>query len=860
MTKFLRRLRYCLLHRRMEAELAEEMEFHRALLAESGAARAVIGNTTLAREDARAVWIWPWLESLWQDVAYGIRTLRRQPGFTLTALVALGSAIGINTSLFTIFNAFALRPWSVHEPARVVRLHRYWRGAGEDFAIAEYRYLAQHSRTFSGLVAMRNGDKVKMENHPVARPLELTYVSGNYFRVLGIDMERGRGFLEGEDRTGAPQAVAVISHDLWQNRLGADPGIVGRAIRLDDIPFTIVGVTPADFSGTSPLRNDVWAPLPARKLLRPNDPGIQSWLASPDICCTPIAGRLAPGVTRAGAQAELAVLLDQFRTENHLRAERSTILLAGTSWIDSPRKKKQVVPLIATLFLAVTLVLLLACANVGNLLLARGAARRREIAVRLSLGGSRLRVVRQLLVESMVLALMAAGAGLLMAFIVPQAVVRRLAGEAWYGLAPDLNVLLYAIAVAILSCLAFGLTPALHGTREGIAMALKAEARLTRARLPLRSILLSVQVAISVVLLASAGVLARGLQRAQTIDPGFDVRNVTVLTIDLPASQYSGPRTSALTADLLGQLTRSQDLPLSGLALYPPLGNTTYSTSFQLTDRRGTPTFSIWFNEVSGAYFDALHIRLLAGRNFVLDDTGRNVMIVNDSAAQRWWPGENPVGKTVFSNGKMREIVGVVADIYHHDLSTSLEPMLYFPVKGALGLPFVLVHGRAAADIERVSAVVTSLEPRAQVHAEPLAANFQRQIEPSIYGAELAGFLGLLALAIASVGMAGVFAYVVGQRTREIGIRMALGAQAPAIVRLVLTSSGGALLSGLVVGIAGAAGASILLAHVLPGMKALDPVAYGGVVLLLSAAVALASAVPARRAACVDPVRALRWE
>jgi macrolide transport system ATP-binding/permease protein len=860
MTRFLRRLRYCLLHRRMEAELAEEMEFHRTMLHESGAPRAVLGNTTLAREDARAVWIWPWLESLWQDVAYGIRTLRRQPGFTLTALVALGSAIGINTSLFTIFNAFALRPWSVRAPSRVVAAHRFTRDGGGTFAIAEYRYLAKHARTFSGLVAMRNGEKVKMENRALDRPLELTYVSGNYFRVLGVDMERGRGFLEDEDRSGMPRAVAVISHDLWQNRLGADPRIVGGTIRLDDIPFTIVGVTPADFSGTSPLRNDVWAPLPARRLLRPNDPAIQSWLTSPETCCTPVAGRLAPAITRAEAQAELAVLLDQFRAENHLRADRSTILLTGTSWISSPRKKKQVVPLIATLFLAVTLVLLLACANVGNLLLARAAARRQEIAVRLSLGGSRLRVVRQLLVESMVLALLAAGAGLWMAFVVPQAIVHRLAGEAWYGLAPDLNVLLYAIAVAILSCLAFGLTPALHGTRDGIASALKAEVRPARARLPLRSILLSVQVAISVVLLASAGVLARGLQRAQTMDPGFDVQNVTVLSIDLPATQYAGPRATALTADLLGQLTRSRDLPPTGLALYPPLGNATYSTSFQLVDRAGAPTFSIWFNEVSGAYFDALHIPLLAGRNFDFEDTGRNVMMVNESAARRWWPGESPVGKTVFSNGKMREIVGVVADVYHHDLSTSLEPMLYFPIKGALGVPFVLIHGRAAPDIERVSAIVTALEPRAQVHAEPLAANFQRQIEPSIYGAELAGFLGLLALAIASVGMAGVFAYVVGQRTREIGIRMALGAPAPAIVRLVLASSLGALLSGLVVGIAGAAGASTLLAHVLPGMKPLDPFAYGGVVLLLSAAVALASAVPARRAACVDPVRALRWE
>src|SRR5580765_1312846 len=287
-------------------------------------------------------------------------------------------------------------------------------------------------------------------------------------------MERGRGFLDQEDVTGAPEAVAVISYELWENRLGADPQIVGRKIRLDDIPFTVVGVTPADFTGTNPLRNDIWTPLPARRLLRPNAPSVQSWLTSPTSCCTPMAGRLAPGVTRTQAQAELAILIDQFRTNNQMGAQRPQIIAAGTSWIESPRKKRQVVPMILTLFFAVTLVLLLACANIGNLLLARAAARRQEIAVRLSLGGSRLRLIRQLLVESMLLAVAAAGLGLAMATVVPAAVFRRLAQDQAFHVAPDLNVLAYTIAVATLSCLAFGLAPALHGTRGGISAALKA--------------------------------------------------------------------------------------------------------------------------------------------------------------------------------------------------------------------------------------------------------------------------------------------------------------------------------------------------------------------------------------------------
>jgi macrolide transport system ATP-binding/permease protein len=858
MSRLIRRVQYWLRRNEMDAELGEEMEFHRAMLADGGAAGTAMGNTTLAREEARGVWIWPWLESLWQDAAYATRTLRREPGFTLTALLALGSAIGLNTSLFTVFNAVALRPWPVYDPSRVVTVSRFVPEGGGDFAIAEYRYFAEHSRTFSGLIAMRNGEQVKVDG----QPRQLTYVTGNYFQVLGAGLERGRGFLEQEDVPGAPAAVAVISHDLWQNWFGADAQIVGRTIRLDDIPFTVVGVTAGEFTGTNPLRNDIWTPLPAKRLLRPNDASVQGWLTSPEFCCTPVAGRLAAGTTRAQAQAELTVLAGQFRTQHRLGGQAPQIAVAGTPWIESPRKKRQVVPMMLTMFFAVTLVLMLACANVGNLLLARAAARRQEIAVRLSLGGSRWRLIRQLLVESMMLALGAAGLGLGAALVVPAAVFRRMAGEQVFHMAPDWNVLAYTVAVAILSCLAFGLAPALHGTRGGISAALKTgadAAGAAGARIPLRSVLLGVQVAISVILLINAGLLVRGMQRAQSINPGFDVQNTTALAIDLPASQYTGPRTRELTRDLLAQLDRAGDLPSCALTLNPPISNANYSSSFQLTDRPGSGVLHIYSNEISGGYVDALGMRLVAGRNFVAEDSGRDVLILNEAAAKRWWPGESPLGKTVLADGKMRQIVGIISDLYANDLA-SIEAVIYYPVTGRWGAPFILVHDRGGASLDRIAAIVKQLEPRAEVRAEALSASFSRKLQPSIYGSEMAGFLGLLALAIASVGMSGVFAYVVGQRRREIGVRMALGARPVQIVRLVLGSSARALFCGLACGVAGAAAIGTVLGHALPGIEAADPVAYVTVILLLSVAVALASAVPARRATQVDPVRALRWE
>jgi predicted permease len=855
MKKLTRRILYWLESRRHADDLAEEMEFHRAMLARDGAPQAALGNTTLARENARAVWIWPWLEGLWQDAAYGLRAMRREPAFTFTALAALACAIGVNTGLFTVFNAFALQAWTVRDPASVVTIHRFTRDGAGGFGIAEYRYLTQHSRSLEGLIAMSNGEEVKLGD----RPLQLTYVSGNYFRVLGIGLERGRGFLDEEDNPGDPQAVVVLSHDTWQNRFGGDPQIVGRSIRLDDVPFTVVGVAPEDFHGTNPLRNEVWAPLPAKLLLRPSDPASLAWLTNPDFCCTPIAGRLAPGVTRATAEAEVSVLLHQFLVETRVVREPFRIVMAGTSWLDSPRKKKQVIPTLSVLFLAVTLVLLLACANVGNLLVARAAARRREIAVRLSLGGSRIRLIRQLLVESLLLALAAAAIAFPLGFVASKALIRQLAGPAWYPLTPDLHVLAYTLAIAVLSCLAFGLAPALHGTSGGIATALKADAQLSRVRLPLRSILLGVQVAISVVLLAGAGILVRGLSRAQNIDPGFDVRNVTVLSVELPAKLYTGPRTQALTANLEAQLDRSPGLPPSALAQTAPLGNSTYSTNFQLLTPNRSPMMQIWATQVSPAYFDVLRIPFVEGHNLTADDTPA-CLVVNESAAKRWWPGESAIGKSVFAYRKVRQIVGVVADSYTHDLHTSDEPMLYLPITGAQGAPVILVHERNTAAVDRVSAMVKQLEPRAQIHAEPLSANFDRQMEPNRIGAALAGFLGLLALGIASVGMAGVFAYVVGRRTREIGVRMALGAQSAQIVRLVLGSTLQPLVCGLAVGLVFAVAISMLLAGLLPGVKPTDPLAYINVVLLLGIAVALASAVPARRATKVDPVKALRCD
>ena len=497
------------------------------------------------------------------------------------------------------------------------------------------------------------------------------------------------------------------------------------------------------------------------------------------------------------------------------------------------------------------------CANVGNLLLARAAARRQEIAVRLSLGGSRGRLVRQLLVESLALALMASAIGWAIAMVLPDVVIARLSHSAAVRIAPDFSVLAYNVLMAVIACAVFGLAPALHATRGNIAEALKQESRLAGVRLSLRGALLAAQVAFSVVLLAAAGMLVRGVQKAGTLDLGFNINGVSVISVDLPANAYAGPRTGAFTRQLMTQLEAAPGGPRLAFCDLAPLSNSNNMRPFRLPGEDQQSTRGVIFHTVTPAYFEVLGIPIVAGRNFTAGDAGRPVALVNETLARRYWPDENPVGKTVISDTPF-QIVGIVGDALTQDLQPGIF-ILYLPMAGG-AVPQMLVRGNGPAAAQRVAAVAKGLEPRVQVESKPLVENFRRAMEPGVAGAMLAGGLGILALLLAAIGMSGVFAYAVRQRTREIGIRMALGAKPADAVGLVLASSLRALAVGLAAGLAGAIAVSRLLGHTFFGVNPSDPVAYGGVLLVLLLTGVAASAAPARRAARVDPVKALRWE
>jgi predicted permease len=842
--KLLRRIDYWMNRRKRDAELAEELDFHRA----QGDPAHQLGNTTLAREDARAVWIWPWLESIAQDLRYALRNLRRNPGFTLIALLTLGLTIGLNTSLFTVFNAVVFRMWPVKDPARMVKIlaTQQFSKRPRGFSLAEYRYMSEHTRSFAGIIGLHI-ERVRLGFEGFGKASSGAFVSANYFQLLGVPMERGRGFLPEEDILDAPANVIVLSYALWRDHFGSDSTIVGKQIHVDDVSFTVVGVAAEEFSGAlNPGGEELWMTLAAMQSLHPNDPSIREFLRSPNDCCSDVAGRLAPGVSQPQAQAELTVLSRQFHQENKLDAVN--VVFADATLLAGHAKRKSILPVFALMFAGVTMVLLLACANVGNLLIARAAARQREIQVRRSLGAGRARIIRQLLTEGFVLALAASLLGIALAWKLPGFVFEQIGDSPNIRLTPDLTVIAYAIALAAFSCVGFALAPALHGTRQ----------KATRSRLPLRSVLLAAQVAISVVLLICAGLMFTGVQHARTHDLGYRVQDVAVISFELPASSYDAKRTHEFYSQLIGDLSAAGETGRFGVTAREPLAHSHWNTSFRLPGEAEKTAHDIEFQEVSAGYFDVLGIPIVAGRNFQPADAARHAVVINETMARRYFDGENPIGKSVITGKDSREIVGVARDA----LLTGLDrfvPLFFQPFTG-IQIPQLLVRKDFAGAVDLASGIGKRIDARARVQSAPLSDNLDRLLAASRVMAGIAGALGVFALVLAVIGMSGVFAYVVQQRTKEIGIRMALGAEPKQVIALVLAGTARAAIIGLAIGYVAATGCAKLLADYLYGASPYDPRAYFEVAAILAISALAAAYLPARRATRVDPLDALRVE
>ncbi len=790
----------------------------------------------------------------------------KHPGFAAVAILTLALGIGVNTSIFTLLYSVALRPLPVKDPAEIVNVYQTFEGgasrevAGNIVLLSypEYLNYRDKSHAFSGLTAYAevtlSGDE--------GEKLRGLLVSDNYFSVLGGATSSGRVFSAGETQTLGQSPLAVISHSFWQRRFGADPTLIGKTLSLNHQRFTVVGIAAKEFRGTEMTVPDVWIPvsmqaevMPGRDYLRRSD---CSWLN--------VVGRLKKGVSEEQAQADLGVIANQ--TDQEHPGQKTRVSVVSGAYLNFPEARSRGIPLVTIVILAVGLVLLLACANVSNLLLARAATRKKEIAVRLALGASRLHLISQLLTESLLLALAGGAAGLLLAFWLPPLLFSFVPESGLQiNLTPDLSVLGYAFLVSLITGVIFGLAPAIEATNLDLTYALKSEiaargGRFGRSRL--RSLLVITQVAVSFVLLIGAGLLVRSLQRAQSADPGFDPRNILVVSWDPTSAGYDAQKATTLYQQLNERLTALPGVRSVSLARVAPFAGKLF-TGIETEQRDKGRELSVNLNVITPQYFRVLGIPIIRGRQFNEEDArgSQRVAVVSKAMANRFWSSEDPLGKRFKSGSSSYEVIGVAQDISSIDIAQPDGPFFYEAARpdDLPGMIFILrTDANTQGLVGPIEDVVHSLDRNLAVSVKQLEERLNERLQPARAGAMFSGTLSLLALLLATIGIYGLVAYFVSERTHEIGIRLALGAQKNDVLKLVLKKGMALTLIGLMIGLVCSFALTRLMTSVLFGVTTTDPLIFVTVPLCLVTVAFMACYIPARRATKVDPLVALRYE
>jgi len=815
---------------------------------------------------------------IFADIRYAIRTLAKTPTVTAAILMATALGIGVNTGIFSLLNAVALRPLPVKDAGRVVSLYqifhqkqnaheqnRYVDGTPSLFSWPEYQEYRDHNEVLAGLAAYAPFEAT-LDTATAARKVQGELVSCNYFAVLGKTPALGRDFSLDDCKSRGASPYIILSQGFWQSHFSKNPSILGSSIVVNRHPFTIIGIAPGAFAGTSMAAADFWAPMTMQQELRPR--GAEVYLDNANLSWLYVLGRRKPGVSMERVRANLAVIAK--RIDQNYPGRETRLDIAVASLFSEPEDRGSALSAGAVVMIAVGLVLLIACANVANLLLARASGRQREIAVRLSMGATRGRLVQQLLTESLLLALAGGTLGALLSFwsvdVFYRWTLTNFPAEAQrlvVNLSPDVRVFGFALFLSLATGVVFGLLPALQATRLDLNSVLKQESRSAsrQSRGWLRSMLLATQVAVCLVLLVAAGLILRAVAVAQIRDPGFNTRNVVAASLELEQAGYNEARAARFYRLLADRLREQTGVKAIALASVLPLsggrmgdGGVVDGHEFQLT-----------FNTVSPEFFDVLDMPIVRGRGFLKsENTGREpVAIVSESTARRFWPGADPIGKQIrMGEPKVaHEVVGVVKDVYITDLSTIDGIFVYVPANPAsLGMR-ILARGHDAAALTRqVREISAGIDRNVFVETIELQENLKRWQSPIRILMALSSALGLLALLLAATGIFGVVNYTVSQRTHEIGTRMALGADAQGILRMMIAQSLRPVFLGAALGLAIAAAVSRVLNSVLFGVSQLDPLAFLGMLLLLVLVACTASFLPARRAAQTDPAAALRHE
>lgn len=819
-----------------------------------------------------------------QDIRYGVRVLLKSPGFLIAAVLSLALGIGANTTIFTMVNALFLQPLPVEKPSELMYVYGTDTNNSQSvfgsFLPVSYPnyvdYRAQNNVfTDTGMYTFPLPVSLGSAEKPI--PLNVQIVSGNYFNVLGVHAALGRTFLPEEDQTLATHAVAVLNYKFWQKRFGGNPATIGSTIRLNGHPFTVIGVAPSGFDGTFGIFTpDLWAPAMTNTLLIgssfPGGPMHQNRR----LLFTFIFGRLKPSVTMAQAQAALQTigkrLAQEYPNDN---ADRNVGVLPLMQATIPPPFRGIILQASALLMAIVGMVLLIACANIANLMMARATARRREFTVRLALGSARSRLISQLLTESVLVALpggllalavAVAGRNMILSFMPPFANAGSL------NMPLDPTVLGFTFALSIVSGLLFGIAPSLRASKADLAADLKERAGTgsTPGRLSVRNILILCQVALSVIALASAGFFIRSLGNAQKIDLGLEHEKLVIALYDVSSNGYDQPRGREFHRQLLERMRALPGVASATLAsappLFPPFQRSVFPEGREnAADKKGVLVFS---NVVATGYFDAVRLPLVRGRLFTdADREGQPlVAVINEAMVKRFWPNEDPLGKRFrfYGDVEPRTIVGIARTAKVVFAGEDPQPVAYSPLEQNYG-PALALHVRTSGNpdvlkptVERELRSMDRDVAVANVWTGPELLNIS--LWAPRMAAALLGIFGTIALVLAAVGIYGVMSYSVSQRASEIGIRIALGAERRDVIFMVLRQGMLIAAIGLAVGLVTASAIGRLLSRLLYGVSATDIPTFGGVAAALLLVALFANYIPARRATVVDPVTVMRYE
>jgi putative ABC transport system permease protein len=810
------------------------------------------------------------IRDLWQDLRYGLRVLAKKPAFTIIAVITLSLGIGANTAIFTVVNAALLRGLPYHEPERLVHLWETNPHENSHQREASYPdYLDwQANQVFAGMAGYGGGGGFVLEGREANELVVAGRVTANFFAVLGVQPVLGRTFQEGEDQPGAARVV-VLSYGGWQRLFGGDQQVLGQTLMLSGNPYTVVGVLPPSFQFAPRGTAEIWTPLVPNEMQRTRR--FQHWVN--------VVARLKPGISVEQAQTGIQLIAQRIASEYPDSHANTTIVLVPLQEQFVGRLK----PLLLTLLGAVGFVMLIACANVANLCLVRAAVRQKELAIRAALGAGRLRLLRQMLVESVLLSLLGGAAGLLLARWGVDALIAAIPAEQLNfmpylrGLSLDSRILFFTFALSVLTGVVFGLAPAWQAAKLDLQGVLKEGGRtaggITRGRL--RNLLVVSELALAVVLLVGAGLMMKSLTRLLKVDPGFNPHNLLTFGISLPARYDNDQKIAAFHQELLTRLEAMPGIAGAGTVGVLPLigGNTT--RFYPAGKPKPAPGQEIEANlrDVSTGYFRVVGVPLTVGRYFTERDDAKapGVIIVNQTLAHLVFPQQNAVGQRLIFPGyetQPFEIVGVVGDERVNGLDARITPVVYYPYlqDSPLGPASTLVvrtKGDPVSFSNAIRSECRALEPGITIFEvrtmEQIIANtpatFMRR-----YPALLIGLFAVLALLLASVGIYGVISYTVSQQTHEIGVRIALGAQRRDVLRLVLSHGMLLALIGVGGGLVAALALTRLLQGLLFGVTATDPATFAGVAVLLLTVALLACYLPARRATKVDPLVALRYE